>query len=238
MNLGIQRLSHMVPNWEYVAWCDADIDFMNPDWAVETVHALQHYDIVQPWQTAIDLGPTGEAMAIHESFGWCVATDKAMSITWKPYTKFGHPGFCWAATREALDSVGLLYEKAILGAGDHHMAWALLGHAKNTYPKGVSPQYAQSILHWQHRALKGIKKNVGFVPGTIQHHWHGKKKDRKYIDRWRILIDYQFNPETDIYRDPQGLFRLVDDDSDRMIGLRDAIRRYFRGRNEDSIDLD
>jgi flagellar basal body-associated protein FliL len=37
----------------------------------------------------------------------------------------------------------------------------------------------------------------------------------------------------DLKRDCQGLFQL----EDNKIELRDAIRRYFRQRNEDSIDL-
>src|SRR5581483_5935130 len=56
LNLGIQR----TPEARYIAWVDADIIFMRPDWARATVRALQHYDIVQPWSDAYDTGPRGD----------------------------------------------------------------------------------------------------------------------------------------------------------------------------------
>ena len=46
LNIGLARLPE---DWKYVAWIDADIAFRQPGWAAETVQALQHYDVVQPW---------------------------------------------------------------------------------------------------------------------------------------------------------------------------------------------
>jgi len=221
-------------DWEYVAWIDADISFLNPNWALETIHALQHYAIVQPWQTAIDLGPSQEAMQTHQSFGFCVIDGSALSVNWKPYTVYPHTGFAWAASRYTIDALGGLIDKAILGAGDHHMAWSLIGKGKDTLPGGAHPNYIKDVLRWEERAEKYIRRDVGFVPGTIFHHWHGKKKDRKYVDRWKILIENDFDPEADLKRDWQGLYQLTD----RSIGLRDGIRKYFRGRNEDSTDIE
>jgi hypothetical protein len=37
-------------------------------------------------------------------------------------------------------------------------------------------------------------------------------------------------------RDTQGLYRLHDDGSERFVKLRDDLRSYFAGRNEDSIE--
>ena len=61
------------------------------------------------------------------------------------------------------------------------------------------------------------------------HYFHGNKADRKYQDRWKILVDNQFDPLVDIYKDSNGLWQL----DDTKIKLRDSIRRYFRERNED-----
>ena len=55
-------------------------------------------------------------------------------------------------------------------------------------------------------------------------------------ERWKILKDFQFNPRTDLKRDHQGLWQLEDDHTLRFVGLRDAIRNYFRMRNEDTIE--
>ena len=65
------------------------------------------------------------------------------------------------------------------------------------------------------------------------HAWHGKKKQRKYIERWDILIRNDYVPYLDLRRDWQGLYALTD----RNRQLRDDIRRYFLQRNEDSVDV-
>jgi hypothetical protein len=88
------------------------------------------------------------------------------------------------------------------------------------------------ILAWQHRAETYLKRNIGYVPGTILHHWHGKGRDRKYNERWKALVDHKFDPIMDLKRDWQGLYQL----NPLKWGLRDAIRQYARDRNEDSID--
>jgi hypothetical protein len=77
---------------------------------------------------------------------------------------------------------------------------------------------------------------VGYIPGTLLHNFHGAKRNRFYLDRWKILTQNAYDPETDIKADWQGLWQLEDTD-DRQIKLRDEIRQYFRARNEDSIDL-
>ena len=78
-----------------------------------------------------------------------------------------------------------------------------------------------------------LGKNIGFVKGTIYHYWHGKKADRRYMDRWDILIKNKFNPYTDIHKDWQGLYIMNPD----LMEFQRDIRDYFRARNEDSIDL-
>ena len=65
INIGVNNLPD---DWEYMAWIDTDIDFQNKGWCRETIEQLQTYDIVQLFQHAIDLGPTGETMHLHTSF--------------------------------------------------------------------------------------------------------------------------------------------------------------------------
>jgi hypothetical protein len=42
INIGISRLPS---TWQYVAWIDGDIDFVRPDWMLETIHELQHHPV-------------------------------------------------------------------------------------------------------------------------------------------------------------------------------------------------
>ena len=73
--------------------------------------------------------------------------------------------------------------------------------------------------------------------GTVLHTWHGKKADRKYYDRWQILVTNDYQPYHDLKKNSYGLFQLNDDGTERFVRLRDQLRGYFRVRNEDSIDL-
>ncbi len=228
LNIGIQNLPS---DWEYVAWIDADICFARPDWVTETLHMLQHYDIVQMFSHAQDLSPTHEVIQNHKGFVYCYQNGLPGSNTYYPNW---HPGFSWAARREALDKLGGLIDYAILGAADRHMAFGLIGKIDSSIPSELkNGAYAQELRLWEDRANRLIKKNIGYMPGTILHYWHGKKKDRGYQDRWKILVNNSYDPDLDLKRDTQGLYQLTD----HNIKLRDDIRKYFRSRNEDSIDL-
>lgn len=235
INLMIQRLP---PDWKYVAWVDADIEFQRKDWVVETMQQLQHHHVVQMFQTALDLGPEGEAMGTHNGFAWSYASGKPrpQKDLYSGYSyPHWHPGFAWAARREAIDYLGGLYDVSILGSSDHLMAWSLIG--ENMIPSTMTKSYIKSLQDWQDRAERLITRDIGFVPGTVVHFFHGKKRDRRYQSRWKILSDYRFDPFLDLKRDSQGLYQLDVDGSPRMNGFRDALRDYFRSRNEDSIDV-
>lgn len=232
MNLALARLP---ADAEYIAWIDADITFSRPDWVSETVELLQHYDVIQMFEYATDLGPNFEPLKTHKSFvsQWC---ESESGLDRNQEYHAWHPGYAWAARREAIDRLGGFFDEAILGSGDRHMACSLIGDVSASfYPDmdNCCPELKSHLLAYQHRANKYINRNIGFMPGTILHHWHGKKKDRGYGDRWKNLTDNKFNPVTDIYRDTQGLYQLTDEKP----RLRDGIRRYFRSRNEDDISL-
>ena len=226
INVAIQNLPD---DWEYVAWVDADITFCRPDWVNETMHQLQHYDFIQMFSHAQDLDPNYNVIQSHKGFAYSYIN--SLSCT-KDYSNW-HPGFAWAARRQAIDDVGCLIDFAILGAADRHMAFALINKIEDTIPDDMAPQYKQELLMWQDRCNEFIKKNIGFMSGTINHSWHGKKTDRRYRDRWKILTENQYNPDTDLKKDWQGLWQLTN----RSQKLRDSIRDYFRQRREDSIDV-
>ncbi len=90
LNIAISRLPREI---EYVCWLDSDIHFLEKDIVNETIHALQHHPIVQMWQTCVDLGPTGEAMKVHSSFGWSHKSGQPFSSPRGQYPSkgFAHP---------------------------------------------------------------------------------------------------------------------------------------------------
>jgi hypothetical protein len=227
INLG---LHHLPPCADYIAWIDADVIFADPAWVGRTIHALQHYDFVQMFSLAMDLGPN------YEPVGPAVPSFVA---TPGPSDYSGgrrRTGLAWAARRDALDLVGGLIDFCILGSADWHMAHALVGLVDASRPDELSREYKDGIRQWQRRA-KALPRGTGHVPGLLLHHWHGRKADRRYKERWRPLIDHRFNPLTDLKKNTDGVYHLVRG-GDRVNKLRDALRSYFRERNEDSIDVD
>lgn len=234
INLGINYLPQ---DWEYVAWVDTDVEFVRPDWIEETIHQLQHYYFVQMFEQAVDLGPRQQTLKVHNGFVYNYnrgVQETSSNPYYHQYGYVGHPGFAWAARREAIDMVGGLMDFPILGSADHHMAMALIDRVEHCRPSKANVVYKAMLKMWEDRAKKLVTRDIGYVPGTLLHHWHGKKKDRKYVERWQILIDNDYNPFTDLKRDWQGLWQL----SGNKPKLRDDIRQYFRSRNEDSIDLE
>lgn len=234
LNLLVNRITEQHPGWKYVAWIDADVEFQNDNWLRETVHMLQHYDVVQMFQNAIDLGPSGEALHMHTGLFYMYR----MGMPFKPGYLNGHPGFAWACTREAYHNMGGFIDFAILGSGDRHMALGWIGKIEESVNMNISEPYLRKLFDWQNQCERYIRRDVGYVNGTIMHHWHGRKKDRRYQDRWKILTDLHFDPDRDIKLDSYGLYQLADHGDRRSIELRDRVRDYFHGRNEDSIDVE
>ncbi len=250
INIGLSRVP---ADAEYIAWIDADVRFARPDWATETVHQLQHYEVVQMFSIAHDLTPDFDTYQTHMGFVYCMHQGfdrRSIGYNGRAGNIYGsggsggvsvkgqhasmwHPGYAWAATRKALDTTGGLLDTGILGAGDNHMAHGLYGMADLTLGEGPGNAYKSAVLEWQDRAAY-LHRDVGYVPGALFHDFHGKKRDRRYQSRWQILRRHNFDPVKDLTRDSQGLWHLRPE----RVGLRDAIRQYFRSRNEDSLDLD
>lgn len=254
-NIGFQHLLREHPGAKYVGWVDADTTFarQGAGWIHETLHQLQHYDIVQMFSDAIDLGPLYIPIQWHKSFMWChhhnvepegfnhprggyYGPGPHLPLPGKP--NLWHPGFAWAARRKALEDLGGLIDFAILGAGDNHMARGLVGRMEDSIHPDVNPRYRSMLLDWQAKADRHIDHNVGYVSGTLLHYWHGRKVQRGYWERWKILTEQQYNPDTDIRYDMAGVLQLTDTGDVRNRRLRERLMRYFRSRNEDSIDLE
>lgn len=236
INIGLAHLSTTQPGWKYVAWIDADVMFRRPNWAADAVHALQQYDVIQPWSDAYDLGPHDEHVQAHKSFcrlWWqgCPVVAEAQ-CWWKfdggPY-EYAHSGWAWCATRQAIEWLGGLIDTAIAGHGDHHMALGLVGRIERSVIGGLPQGYSRPLYQWQARALQHINKNLGFLWGTLEHHWHGRKADRAYVSRWEILRRHQFDPTTDLKRNVYGVWELAGNKP----GLAHDLDAYFRSRNED-----
>lgn len=235
INIGVRDL--LPHDWKYLAWVDCDINFCNPDWSLETIHQLQHFAIVQPWQSACNLGPTGNVSKSFDSVGQKihlgispVIPKKGKRYTGDPYT-FGHSGYAWACTRTFWENVGGLIDFAILGSADHHMALGCRGYYSHSVHSMMKGDFMRLCHAWQTRAIQITHGEIGYVDGRIEHFFHGPMQRRNYVSRWEILIQNEFNPIHDLRRDHQGLIQLIGKPK-----LEQDIRRYNRQRMEDSIE--
>jgi len=223
INLGVKALPK---DWKYVAWIDADLEFLNRDWVQETIRGLQRADVIQLWRTAVNLGPHGEAIKVDKSFAYMFV---GSGTDWVATDKYGfwHPGYAWACTRAAFQKMGGLPDWAILGSGDRHLAMSLAGLGQTSCPGTIHENY-KIMLKLYEKSLKNFK--VSWVDGTIIHYWHGSFTDRKYRERWDILVKNSFDPFEDIGYTDEGLVQLTQ----KGRRFEKYLDDYFMGRREDS----
>lgn len=227
-------MSRLPYDCKYVAWIDADIKFDNVNWVQDTINALQRYKVVQMWENAVDKDENGSALDnhVHTSF-MSQYVKGGYHYPHKTTYSYWHPGYAWAARKHAIDEMGGLLTRGILGAGDHHMALAFIGQAKHSFHSDAHQVYKEYILDFQDICEKALRRSVGYVKGLIIHEFHGAKVNRKYWSRWQILIKNNFRPYHDIKPNMYGVFQWHDDHTDRFMRLRDDVYTYIDGRNED-----
>jgi hypothetical protein len=225
INLGVQNL--LPKNWKAMAWIDSDIEFENPSWALDTLKVLNGTkDIVQLFGNCIDMDKDEEAMNIFTSFGHQYTKELPYS---KKLIQFWHPGFAWACTRKAYEKMGGLYEGGILGSGDNIMALCLIQQGLKSLNEDSSEDYKNSVLEFQHR-VKTLR--LGYVPGVIRHYFHGSKKNRRYNDRWQILLNHNYEPSIHVTHDERGILIPTQTCPKEML---EQILEYFAERNEDEF---
>jgi len=279
INVGVSRLPH---DWQQVCWLDSDVTFLRPNWVGECIHKLQHYDFLQMFSSARDLGPNYEmldetyphASGISFVNAWqqgLLSTDlkRLERITKRVERKVADspllaadakrvdadikklardaadynypprvwPGLAWAARRTAFDQVGGLFDVAIWGGGDYDMAHALIEQAVGRTHHGVHENYKTMLAEYESRCCSHIRRNVGVMEGTVVHYWHGRKTDRKYVEKRKLMNKVAFDPLRHLKRDYQGLYQLHDDGTENYVHFRDMMRKIARERNEDTTEL-
>jgi hypothetical protein len=229
VNLGIRAL--LPSNWKAVAWVDADIEFENPTWALDTLKILNgSKDVVQLFSHCVDMGPSGDAMKLFTSWGYQYTKELQYSSN---ALNYWHPGYGWACTRKAYEKMGGLYDKGILGSGDNIMALSFLKKGVEcALNKDNTQDYKDTVNKYQMR-VKNIR--FGYVPGVIRHYYHGSKANRKYGERWKILVNHGYCPSIHVKYDRNGLLVPTSECPPKML---EEIYSYFAERDEDNIYKD
>ena len=223
INVGVEKL--LPVDWKAFAWIDADIEFENSTWALDTLKVLNGCkDIVQLFSHCVDMDYNQTTMNVFNSFGY--QYNKKL-----PYSGMGlnlwHSGYAWACNRFAYEKMQGLYDKGILGSGDMIMALSLINNVEKMQNPAYSEGYRKSMSEFQ-KNVKSLR--FGYVPGVIRHHYHGSKKNRHYNDRWKILVNYNYDPYIHVSYDNNNL---LIPSINCPIKLLIEIFEYFESRNED-----
>jgi hypothetical protein len=223
INLGVK---YLLPNeWKAFAWIDADIEFESTTWALDTLKILNGCkDIIQVFSHVVDMDKNENSLNHFNSFGYSFSKNKKYTSKGLDYW---HPGYAWAITRKAYDKIGGLYDKGILGSGDNIMALSFIN--KVIYMNNINyhEDYNNSMLNFQEKANK---LRLGYTPGVIRHHYHGSKKNRKYTERWQLLIKYSYSPIIHLSYDKNNILIPTKNIPKEFI---DDILNYFKERKED-----
>jgi hypothetical protein len=228
INLGVK---YLLPNtWKAFAWIDCDIDFENNSWALDTLKILNGCkDVVQLFSHCVDMNYDNTNLKIFNSFGFCFSKQKKYTTKGIDYW---HPGFGWAITRKAYEKMGGLYEEGVLGSGDSMMALSFINKADVLLNMDYHNDYKNSILNFQKNA-KHLR--LGYTPGVIRHFYHGTKENRKYTERWRILINNQYSPLDHLTYDNLGILIPT---KKMSFDFKNDIINYFKDRKEDDYFTD
>ena len=114
---------------------------------------------------------------MNERFKYCLFLDSNQNLL-ETHTSFGyyyasqnlklnkgeypHPGYAWCTTKENILQLGDIYDMGILGSGDTHMSYALIGEFEKGFLQNLNYEkdFTNSVLKWQKKALKIFKKKV------------------------------------------------------------------------------
>jgi hypothetical protein len=236
LNVGLR---HLPGDCDKVVWLDADVLFERDDWVAATSRELERFVVVQPFSRSVRLLPgetriatdelpvgAGEHEILH-GMAWGVAAKGPACLG--RYIEHGHSGYAWAARRELLDRHGL-YDANVLGNGDLNIAHAMFGGASALKLERMSIPAQRHLARWADAFHADVGGSVGFIEGMVFHLWHGKKADRRYLDRLEQLPLASYDPELDLVREESGAFRWASEKPE----LHGFCRDYFAARREDS----
>jgi len=223
VNLAVKYL--LPKNYKAFAWIDADVEFESSTWALDTLRILNGCkDVVQIFSHCVDMAKDESSLNIFNSFGYSFSKNKKY-IT--KHMDFWHPGYAWAMTRRAYESIGGIYDKGVLGSGDKIFALSLINKSEKMNHDNYHEDYNNSMIEYQKKA-KLLR--LGYVPGVIRHYFHGSKKNRQYVERWQILMNHRFSPNEDIAYDDYGVLAPTEKMSEEF---KADIMNYFVERKED-----
>jgi hypothetical protein len=200
---------------KYFAWIDHDIVLSNNDWLSDAVAKIDSGAV------AVQLFSTVVRMNLDRT-----------EILRKPSAMVspqGSPGGMWIADRAYMDRIGGLNTYNIFGGGDQTFFDAMVGRPRR-HLKEYSEATQNSLRKWiEFASSERHGRKADYIQSDGYHLWHGEHKDRQYGTRNKLLIDHDFDPQTDMRVGENGLLEWSSDKP----GLHAGVARFFANRRED-----
>lgn len=226
INVGVENL---LPNdWKWMAWIDADIEFLDEYWVEKTIQLFKDkkLDIIQLFSICRFLNEKKVPSQYFYSSIHILHNTKLLEKK-----KYRHPGFAWACSREAYNTMGGLFEYAIVGGGDMIMECCFTNRIHLLEKKYSTLDNFYKKIQNFHNKVKEFK--LGYINVIIQHYYHGERKNRQYVDRNQILIHNQFDPDEDVIKPfSSNKFSFIIPVVEFYKKIQNQIQSYFEKRKE------
>lgn len=151
-------------------------------------------------------------------------------LTKVPFTALGHVGHAWAINRKFYEKIGKIYDFGITGESDNVIAKSIVNDFDDgimNFYKRELPNYMQTIINYS-KNFENVK--VGYLNNLILHYYHGKIKNRFYLERQDILLNAKFDPEKHLKYNENGILEYTEEGK----SIETSMKKYFFFRKEDA----
>ena len=206
---------HIPSKYKKLIFMDCDIIFSDRKWVDKISVELNKYAVVQPFGKVIFTNTSLEPIDS--------SADSAIKIFKETRAITGHPGLCWAVSRDYFKSIGGFFDKSIIGGGDSTFAFLFMKAIPSYTYKFINAEF----FKWK---LKSSMLPVSFtyLNMTIYHLYHGDMTARNYSSRHQIPELHAIPTWDDaVYLNNDKMYELKDPK------INNIFKEYFLLRKED-----
>lgn len=209
-------LKNLPPEFDRVAWIDADILFHGPGWVRQTHERLDRFPMAQLFRTVHMLNADGSV------------DETPTGVIYNKGGKRSKPGGAWAARREVLE--GGFYDRLVIGAGDVAILHAAQGDFQSYFVNRQNAAMRRDWLTWSPGIYRRVRNQIGYVDCDVSHLYHGARQNRQYGTREAALLTHGYDPARHVRYNSDGVLEWTEAASAE---LRGRLRDYFANRKED-----